>query len=501
MKTLLILLFLQGAFSLSFSAENKPNFLFILTDDQSYETVGSYGNSGIKTPNIDRLSNEGVRFTNAYNMGGWNGAICVASRTMFNTGKMVWRALDAEKGLDHAAERGELWSQLLQSAGYETYNTGKWHINIDPKKIFDHHVHERPGMPVDSWTGKMAGIANPDPEFIRTLEGYNRPIEGKLDVWSPYERSFGGFWEGGKHWSEVLADDGVAFLENAAKSEKPFFMYLAFNAPHDPRQAPKRFVDMYPLDDIEVPASYLTEYPYKDAIGASSSLRDEALGPFPRTEYAVKVHRQEYFALVSHMDEQIGRILEALDKTGKRDNTFIVFTSDHGLACGNHGLIGKQNMYEHSMKPPLIIVGPGIPENEKREAFVYLQDIMATTLDLAGVDKPRYVEFNSLMPLIEDTEAESAYEAIYGCYLKDAQRMIRVGDLKLLVYPRIKRIRLFDVKLDQDEIHDLSGNPAYWSSIRELFIKLVDLQVEMDDELDLKSLFPELVRIGLVDAD
>ena len=101
------------------------------------------------------------------------------------------------------------------------------------------------------------------------------------------------------------------------------------------------------------------------------------------------------------MDEQIGRILTALEQTGKKENTYIIFTADHGLSCGNHGLIGKQNMYEHSMKPPMIVVGPDVPENEKREALVYLQDVMATTLDLAGVDKPKYVEFNSLMPLLK----------------------------------------------------------------------------------------------------
>ncbi len=473
------------ALSASVFAADKPNFLFIFADDQSYETVGAHGNPEIKTPHIDRLSETGVSFTNTYNMGGWNGAICVAARTMMNTGQMVWRARAAEQQLDQAAERGELWSQLLAKNGYETYCTGKWHIKINPKKIFDHHVHERPGMPVDAWTGKMKGIDKPTPEFIQTLDGYSRPVEGELDVWSPYEREFGGFWEGGKHWSEVLADDATGFLENAAKSEKPFFMYLAFNAPHDPRQAPKRFVDMYPLDEVKVPESYMPMYPYKDEIGCDPTLRDEALAPFPRTEYAVKTHRQEYYAIISHMDEQIGRILEALDKTGKRDDTYIIFSADHGLACGNHGLIGKQNMYEHSMKPPLIVVGPDVPENEKRDALVYLQDIMATTLDLAGVDKPKYVEFNSLMPLIEDAEAESVYEAIYGAYLDSAQRMIRVGDMKLIVYPEAKRLRLFDLSVDPNEIDDLSGNPSKWPVIRELFNRLVEEQLKMGDELDL----------------
>jgi arylsulfatase A-like enzyme len=475
-------------------AQEQPNFLFIFADDLSYEAVGAYGNEEVKTPNIDKLSNEGTRFLNAYNMGGWNGAICVAARTSIVTGKTVWRSRIAEENLPEIAEKGQLWPQLLSQAGYETYFTGKWHVKIKPENIFDHVVHERGGMPKDEWTAKMRGIDQPTIEFIQSMDGYNRPVEGELDPWSPFEQSFGGFWEGGKHWSEVLADDATDFLEDAAESEKPFFMYLAFNAPHDPRQAPKRFVDQYPLDSIAIPSSYMPEYPFKDEMGCDPTLRDEALAPFPRTEFAVKTHRQEYYAIISHMDEQIGRILKALEETGKRDNTYIVFAADHGLACGHHGLIGKQNMYEHSMKLPLIVVGPDVPENEKREALVYLQDIMATSLDLAGVNKPRYVEFNSLMPLVMSPEIPSPYDAIYGCYLDDAQRMVRVGDMKLIVYPLAKRVRLFDLANDPDETEDLSGEPVHWSNIRRLFNTLLEKQYEMEDRLLLAAHFPDLLE-------
>ncbi len=456
------------------AAPKKPNILFIFADDQSYETIGAHGNPEVKTPHLDRLATSGVSFTNAYNMGGWNGAVCVASRAMLNTGRMVWRARAAEPRFEQSAARGEMWSQLLKKAGYETYMTGKWHVKLKPEKIFDHVVHERPGMP------------------NQTRQGYNRPTEGELDVWSPYDQSFNGFWQGGKHWSEVLADDAESFLEQAGKSDAPFFMYLAFNAPHDPRQAPKRYVDMYPQESVKVPVNYQPLYPYKDSIGCGPGLRDEKLAPFPRSEYAVRVNRQEYFAIVSHMDAQIGRILEALEKTGKKDNTYILFSADHGLACGHHGLIGKQNMYDHSMKPPLIVVGPDIPKNEQREALVYLQDIMATTLDLADVVKPTYVEFNSLLPLIEDAKKASAYESIYGCYQADLQRMIRVGDMKLIVYPHAKRLRLYNLAVDPLELDDLSGNPQYWEATRDLFKRLVRLQREMDDKLELETYFAEM---------
>ncbi len=457
-------------------ASEKPNFLFIFADDQSYETVAALGNDEISTPNLDRLARSGTAFTNAYNMGAWNGAVCVASRNMLNTGRSIWRAHAQEKQLaDLAAEKG-FWSQLLEQSGYTTYLSGKWHVKIDPAAIFSHVVNDRPGMP------------------NQTKAGYHRPKEGELDVWSPFDQNFGGFWEGGKHWSEVLADDADAFFEHAARDENPFFMYLAFNAPHDPRQSPKRFVDQYPQENIKIPASYLPQYPYREEMGSGEKLRDEALGPFPRSEYAVRVNRQEYFAIISHMDEQIGRILDALEKSGKKDNTYIIFSSDHGLACGHHGLLGKQNMYDHSMKPPLFIVGPGIPKGETRDAFVYLQDIMATTLDLAGAETPRRVEFNSLMPLIENPDAPSPYDALYGCYLADKQRMIRVGNLKLILYPQAARLRLYDLEADPLELNDLSGNPANWKQIRSLYRRLKDLQVEMDDTLDLDEFFPALAK-------
>ncbi len=230
------------------------------------------------------------------------------------------------------------WPEYMKHAGYETYFSGKWHVAVSPAKVFDHALHVRGGMPRQD-----------DSRYARKF------IEGEPDTWSPFDTDMGGFWQGGKHWSEVLADDGIGFIQDAAAKENPFFIYLAFNAPHDPRQAPKEYIDLYPLEDIEVPENFLPEYPYAEYAGSGRTLRDEMLAPFPRTEYAVKKNRQEYYAIVSHMDTQIGRILDALEASGEADNTYIFFTSDHGLAVGEHGFVGKQNMYENSVRVPLII--------------------------------------------------------------------------------------------------------------------------------------------------
>jgi arylsulfatase A-like enzyme len=471
----ILLFFILIVFSISGcnKKQAKPNILFIFADDQTYNSINALGNNEVQTPTLDKLTREGLTFTNAYNMGAWHGAVCVASRTMLNTGSFVWRAFKNEQKLDQLARERKLWSQLLEDAGYETYFSGKWHVKISPDSIFKHVRHIRPGMPKD------------------TPEGYNRPQEGKEDDWSPYNTEFGGFWEGGKHWSEVLADDAEDFLGMAAKSDKPFFMYLAFNAPHDPRQSPKAYVDKYPIESIKVPETFMPEYPYMGKIGYDQRLRDERLAPYPRTEYAVKVNRQEYYAIITHMDDQIKRILNALEKSGKKENTYIFFTADHGLACGNHGLMGKQNMYDHSIRPPLMVIGPGIPKNQKNRADVYLQDIMATSLELAGAEKPDYVEFSSFLDLIKSGSETSHYSSIYGCYT-NAQRMIRKGDYKLIVYPEAETTLLFNLNEDPLEMNNLSGSEGTADIEKALFMELTSLQFVMDDSVDIKSIFPQM---------
>jgi arylsulfatase A-like enzyme len=310
-------------------------------------------------------------------------------------------------------------------------------------------------------------------------------------TWLPWHKKYGGFWEGGKHWTEVVADNAIDYLDMSKESENPFFMYLAFNAPHDPRQSPKKYVDMYPLENVAVPENFLELYPYRNEIGCSKKLRDEALAPFPRTEYSIKVHRQEYYAIISHMDDQIGRIIAHLKETGQDQNTYIVFSADHGISIGHHGLVGKQNMYDHSMRVPLIVVGPDIPANEKRDMQVYLQDIMATSLDLAGIEKPEYVEFNSLLPMLNKDVAASNYDEIYGAYI-NFQRMVRTEKYKMIVYPNAKKIRLFDMENDPQEMNDLTDNSDYAEVKKELVAKLKKQQQIMDDPLDLHEAFPEL---------
>ena len=446
----------------------QPKILFIFADDHSYEAIGKLGILDIETPNIDWLMEAGTSFTHAYNMGSWTGAVCIASRTMLNTGTTVWRAPRNRRTFKQQVQAGSTWSQLLKGAGYQTYMTGKWHLPSNASDIFDVVADVRPGMPEDF------------------PEGYKRPLdEVAYDAgWKPWEHKWGGFWEGGTHWSEIIADHAQEFLAEASKSSSPFFMYLAFNAPHDPRQSPKDYVDRYPLDRIELPSNFTEEYPHKDGIGCGQDLRDEDLAPFPRSEYSVKVNRQEYYAIITHMDDQIGRILDALDESGKADNTYIFFTADHGLAVGHHGLLGKQNMYEHSLRVPFIVVGPDVERGASKKQSIYLQDIMPTTLELAGALVPESVEFKSLLPLIRN-ETTAHYESIYGCYKEDLQRAIISEDYKLILYPKIDVMRLYDLKADTEETIDLSADPKYAKTLQRLLGEFNKLSIELSDPLEL----------------
>jgi choline-sulfatase len=463
------------------TGQQRPNFVFIFSDDQTYLSIGQLNNAEIETPHLDQLISQGTTFTHAFNQGGWQGAICVASRTMLNTGNFLWKAAHYDNSVNADLRSKEppfmvkedklanYWSTLFRKSGYTTFFTGKWHVHSPVDQLFDTVNHVRGGMP------------------NQTPKRYERSFNPEeQDNWSPFDTTNEGYWKGGEHWSEVVSDDAIQFLESVSSGEKPIFMYIAFNAPHDPRQSPEEFVKRYQPGKIKIPPNFIPEYPYNEAAASGRTLRDERLAPFPRNEWAVRVNRQEYYAIISHMDYQIGRILEALKRSGKYDNTYIIFTSDHGLAVGDHGFMGKQNMYDASIRVPMIITGPAIPENQIKDDLVYLQDVMPTSLELAQIDIPESVDFKSLVPIINNTVGARGYNAVYGAYIH-SQRMIRNSHYKMILYPKINRVRLYDLKNDPYEMNDLSGNKKFKNKILELFKEFEKLQVKTGDPLDISA--------------
>ncbi|MDA0197047.1 MAG: sulfatase-like hydrolase/transferase [Bacteroidetes bacterium] len=475
----------------------KPNFLFIFTDDQTNESIRALNNSEVETPNIDKLVEGGVTFTHCFNQGSWSGAVCVASRSMLITGQTVFKVTENKAYLSNFGLEGvktekitevPLWGEVLSQNGYETFCTGKWHNTpyallkgFDKGKAvgggfyetFDKNGSKEPGY----------GRSSPDSEWKpwdKAFTGHWTPKVNDIVNNSDGEKVMGEAYSVNQHTSELYADKAVEYLENDAKnSDNPFFMFVAFNAPHDPRQSPKEFVDKYPLSSIKVPENYLDEHPFDQ--GEKETLRDEILMPFPRTKEGVQLHRSEYYAMITHLDQQMGRILAALEKSGKAENTYIIFSSDHGLALGQHGLMGKQNQYDHSVRMPLIIKGPGLEKGKKVSNKVYLQSIFATTCDLASIKTPETVEFKSLNGLLQGS-GPGGEDLIFGTY-KAFQRMIRSDEYKLIIYPEVKKIQLFDLINDPKEMNNLAGKEEYENVKKEMMQQLLLKQKELGDYL------------------
>lgn len=454
------------------SAAGRPNFLFMIADDLTYRGIRALFDQQVSTPNLDRLVAQGCAFTHCFQQGSWTGAVCIASRTMLLTGLSTFRAEPV--GPSPLCDYTPLWGQTLRNAGYHTYIVGKWHLDpIMMQRCFE----------------EMGPIG---PAMFESVvpDAYHRPAPG--NTWTPWDKKLKGHWLSTKVWqnsvsdkiahsSKVWADCAVDhLLQKVPKLNQPFFMYVAFNAPHDPRQAPKEFVDMFPPDKIEIPPNYLPEFPFDNG---DLRGRDEQLAPFPRTREAVRLHRSEYYAIIAHLDNQIGRILDALERSGKADNTYVILTADHGLAVGQHGLLGKQNLFDHSIRIPWVIRGPGVPPGKKVDELVYQHSTFATTCDLANIAIPKSVEFPSLASLVHGP-ATSQHDAVFSRYL-DVQRTVRTKDYKLIVYPQVHRTQLFDLNKDPWEITDLSASPALKPVRAQLLQRLRTFQHDLDDYLDL----------------
>lgn len=443
----------------------KPDILVLFADDMGPDTVAALGNPEIRTPNLDRLAARGTVFTRAYGMGGWQGAICVASRAMLLTGRTAWNC-DNGKVVERDIESGRLWPQRMAAAGYRTYFTGKWHNNGHPSAAFDEVGTVRSGGMPSSGPGAYGRSGAPG------------------ETWSPTDTSLGGHWTGGKHWTEVTSDEAIGRIQRREPDDKPRFLFVAFNAPHDPRQSPEAFVKQYPPGKVSTPANFLPEYPHAAAIGCGKTLRDERMAPFPRTEAAIRLHRGEYYAIIAHLDAQVGRILDALEKSGRSDRTLVVFTADNGLAVGRHGLMGKQNLYEHSLGVPLLLAGPGVPAGRGIDTPVYLFDLMPTALELAGAKADS--GFRSLLPLLKG-DASGDRDALIGTYM-GLQRAVILRDWKLIAYPKAGVVRLYHLAKDPLERRDLAADPTHAERRRELFRRLQELQRENGDTLDLSAL-------------
>ncbi len=424
-------------------AAGRPNILFLFADDQRADTLRAWGNPHIQTPNLDRLSASGFSFRGNYCFGGNSGAVCVPSRAMLMSGRTWFQ-------VDHSLRGALTFPQLLRSQGYETLGVGKWH---NGQESF-----------VRSFTqGRSVFFGGMD-DHTRTAVQDLKP-DGTFTARRP----------AAKFSSEEFADAAIDFLKRPP-GEKPFLAYVAFTAPHDPRNPPEEWRQRYATNRPPLPRNYLPQHPFDHG---ELVLRDENLLPWPRPPERLRDQLAEYYGLISHLDEQVGRILGALRESPHATNTYVIYAADHGLALGSHGLLGKQSVYEHSMRCPLIIAGPGVPAGASTDAFTYLLDLFPTIAALAGAPPPEGLAGFDLRPLWSGATAR-VRDTVFLPYL-GLMRSVRDERWKLICYPPVNHRQLFDLQNDPDELVDVAGDPANAVQIERLLVRMREWQARVGD--------------------
>lgn len=461
-KTLLLLYVVFSFKTLQSQELKRMNVVFILSDDQRYNTIHALGNNQVITPNLDKLVRNGFAFTRAHIMGGRQGAICAPSRAMIMTGTYA----------NHLTKDGTVipastptFPEVLRTAGYTTFQSGKWHSDkASYNRLFS--------------TGEnifFGGMHFP------AAGGQEHPQLFHYDPSAKYPDSAKRISD--RYSSQAYADAAVDFINKQKGTEAPFLCYVAFTSPHDPRTPPKKFRDMYDAKKISVPRSFMPDHPFDNG---ELKIRDEELLAHPRNKDSVREELTKYYAMITEMDSRIGAILEAIKNNGFENNTLVVFAGDNGLAVGNHGLMGKQNLYDHSVRVPLIFSGPGVPANKSSGALCYLSDINPTVLDFLVAPVSKTVEARSLKAVISG-QSKKVRENVYFLY-RNLQRGIRTDDDWKLILYNVKgkqRVQLFNCKNDPDELKDLSGEKTYEKKVSQMKKLLAEEMKACGENLDI----------------
>jgi arylsulfatase A-like enzyme len=451
--------------------KKKPNVLFLLTDDQRYGTIHALGNDEIQTPNMDRLVRMGTSFVNAHIPGGTASAVCMPSRAMINSGKTLFHLEDCGRNIptDHIT-----MGQNFLANGYHAMEIGKWHNGVESfVRSFDGGDNIFFGGMWDHWNVPV-NCFKPDGNYDKEIHFTPNFTANETAIKVRAEKITAGI-----HSTDLFSGSAVKLIEEY-EGDKPFFMYLSFLAPHDPRTMPEQFRNMYDPEKITLPENYR---PMPDfSFGWAAKGRDENTESYPRRPEAIRRHIADYYAMISHIDWCIGNVLDALEKKGELENTIIVLCGDNGLAIGQHGLMGKQNVFEHSVKVPLVMCGPGIPADERREQYVYLLDIYPTLCDLCGISIPESVDGVSFAPMFAAPDFVTRPEL----YLAFQARIRGVMDAqyKLIEYrtENLKLTQLFDLKNDPMETMNLFDLGLYDDVTARLRKRLLEFRDEWDDE-------------------
>jgi len=471
-------------------ADERPNIVFIMSDDHSAGAISSYGSRLIQTPGIDRLAQEGMRFDNCF----VPLSLCAPSRAAILTGQHPHKngMMRNYTPLDVSLPT---FPKVLQTSGYQTALVGKWHLISQPQGFDFYSIMDGQGRYFDC---PFLESGRPWPDVINAqtlIEDPRRPDQNTSDGPAPMVIRPG-------YLTDVITDTAITWLENRDKN-KPFCLLIHHKAAHTPHRYPERFEQLF-TEDIPYPATFTDDWKTRDTLRQAEAIYSKFTLIFPgdiqgnelgnrpimdRSDpgafrpWAYQVFMKGYLRLVASMDENIVRLLDYLDQAGLSDNTLVIYTSDNGFFLGDHGLYNKMWMYEESLRVPLIVRFPGkIAKETVCTQMVSTLDFAPTFAALAGAEQPKEFQGSSLLPLFADAKTsawtrEVHYYHYYGQYGVPSHFGIRTASHKLLCFYDIAEEpvwELFDLTSDPNELVNLAGKPQHTALLASMKKRLIE---------------------------
>ena len=475
-----------GGTAMGQRAVQRPNILFVMTDDQVPQTMGCYGGTVLPTPNFDRLAREGVRFTNCF----VTNSLCAPSRASVLTG--AYSHINGIRGNSEAADAVETinpiptYAELLQKAGYRTAMVGKWHLSHDPRGF-------------DYWCILPGQGLYFDPDFIEN--GNKKKFPG--------------------YCTDVTTDLALNWLDGAPKNSKPWCLVFQHKAPHRPFKPAPRHAHLLDGKEVPYPPTFNDDYATRPLALEAKDMKLEIslaadypelpanLSPIERKKWLFQRFAKDYYAATQAIDENLGRVFEYLDKSGQMDNTLIIYTSDNGFFLGDHGWYDKRFMYEPSLRVPLLVRYPPLAKAGHVESrFVQNIDHAPTMLQAAGLKPPSTMQGRAYSPLLQGKPVKDWRRSVYYTYYenswnlrdksKDAfadpsfqyftahrvspHRGVRTERYKLIhYYSENNSWELFDLQTDPNELRNVYNEADYKSVLKQMKQELETLRRRFKD--------------------
>ena len=458
----------------------KPNILIFMTDHQRADSALSEHPS--VTPNLDRLAREGVTFTNTF----CPSPHCCPSRATFFSGLYpsrhgVWNNICNRQALSYGLKEGvRLWSEDLAEAGYRLHFSGKWHVSVEEsprdRGWTEHFVSAAKGTYHGArWENYRQLAEEPDP--VQRGEGeILRPGYGT-------DRLYGTDTGSSNRHDETTVETALEVLDSLAAETEPWCLYVGVVAPHDPYDVPQKFLDLYDLEDVPLPVSYSDDLADKPAI--YRRMRDMRVGQLTQRE--VREAIRHFWAYCSYLDDLFGRLLDGLERTGQQEDTLVLYCSDHGDYCGEHGLFAKGiPSFRGAYHVPAVIRWPAFIQNPGRrvDELVSLADFAPTFLEVADLTPDPDLTGASLVPFLRgelpDDWRDDIYTQCNGVELYYTQRSVATRDYKY-VFNGFDWDELYDLCRDPHEMVNLARDPAYEEIKRELCGRMWRFAFREDD--------------------